>query len=252
MQIQNFGFLKIEFRSLERWVHFSPLRSVHSTHFESFGIYFSAPPFQVRGKIVLFSRFGEAGTGWPGGDENGLGIHPTSWPDSLKQGFEWHVRDGTTVRTHDWYNIGSFLSIPEKFVLAMSNLLVRPSTSEIESEKKKPTLRISYTSAFTFPLALPPLVAVGMKWGPFGWRGINHRVANWLLQRFAHEHERAAMKKRNVDEKLNEKEDVSVSSEGLHQVVDDEEDTKVRGWVLLDFVDQPSDLLPLLVECNYH
>jgi len=220
---------------------------------------------EVRGKIVLFSRFSQAGVDWPGGEENGLGIHPTSWPDSLQQGFEWHVRDGTIVRTHDWYNIGTFLSIPEKFVLSASNLLVRPSsstsTSESSSEKEKiPVLRISYTSAFTFPLALPPFVALGLNWGPFGWRGVNQRVTNWLLHRFANEHERVAVE-RNMNGKLNEKEDVSISSEDdLHQVVNGalwcgstmgKEDAKVRGWVLLDFVDQPSDLLPLLVECNY-
>ena len=154
------------------------------------------------------------------------------------------------------------MSIPEKFVLAASNLLVRPSTPEIEYEKK-PTLRISYTSAFTFPFALPPLVAVGIKWGPFGWTGVNQRVVSWLLHRFACEHERAALMKleeRYVNEKLNEEEDVSVSSEESHHVVNnvvrdgsmDDDGTKMRGWVLLDFVDQPSDLLPLLVECNYH
>jgi 1-phosphatidylinositol phosphodiesterase len=52
---------------------------------------------EVRGKVVLFSRFGGHGEGW----EDGLGIHPTTWPDSEKSGFEW-VCDGVTVRTHDW------------------------------------------------------------------------------------------------------------------------------------------------------
>lgn len=56
---------------------------------------------EVRGKIVMFSRFGGDGSGWHGGLE-GLGIHPTTWPDSAKEGFTWHCKD-TLVRTHDWY-----------------------------------------------------------------------------------------------------------------------------------------------------
>ena len=31
-----------------------------------------------------------------------MGIHPTEWPDSQMEGFEWELK-GTTVRTHDWY-----------------------------------------------------------------------------------------------------------------------------------------------------
>jgi 1-phosphatidylinositol phosphodiesterase len=55
---------------------------------------------EVRGKVVLFSRFGGNGEGWEGGLE-GLGIHPTTWPDSRKEGFEWWLK-GTNVKTHDW------------------------------------------------------------------------------------------------------------------------------------------------------
>jgi 1-phosphatidylinositol phosphodiesterase len=55
---------------------------------------------EARGKIVLFSRFGGDGRGWDGGLE-GLGIHPASWPDSRKEGFEWGCGE-TTIRTHDW------------------------------------------------------------------------------------------------------------------------------------------------------
>ena len=55
---------------------------------------------EVRGKVVMFSRFGENGAGWENGLE-GLGIHPTTWPDSEKNGFEWELK-GTIVKTHDW------------------------------------------------------------------------------------------------------------------------------------------------------
>lgn len=52
---------------------------------------------EVRGKAVMFSRFGGNGSGW----REGLGIHPYIWPDSKKHGFTWQCND-TQVRTHDW------------------------------------------------------------------------------------------------------------------------------------------------------
>ena len=55
---------------------------------------------EVRGKVVMLSRFGGDGSGWENGLE-GLGIHPTTWPDSEKNGFEWELK-GTIVKTHDW------------------------------------------------------------------------------------------------------------------------------------------------------
>ena len=55
---------------------------------------------EVRGKVVMFSRFGGDGADWEGGLE-GLGIHPTTWPDSERAGFSWECKN-TVVRTHDW------------------------------------------------------------------------------------------------------------------------------------------------------
>lgn len=55
---------------------------------------------EVRGKVIMFSRFGGDGAGWEGGLE-GMGIHPTAWPNSKKEGFTWSCKD-TLVKTHDW------------------------------------------------------------------------------------------------------------------------------------------------------
>ena len=55
---------------------------------------------EVRGKVILFSRFGGDGAAWPQGLE-GIGIHPTTWPDSSREAFEWELK-GTCVRTYDW------------------------------------------------------------------------------------------------------------------------------------------------------
>jgi 1-phosphatidylinositol phosphodiesterase len=53
---------------------------------------------EVRGKCVLFSRFGDP-------VRHRLGIHPDRWPDSRKEGFEWDC-GGTLVRVSDWYVLG--------------------------------------------------------------------------------------------------------------------------------------------------
>ena len=55
---------------------------------------------EVRGKAILFSRFGANGAAWEGGLE-GMGIHPTNWPDSEKEPFSWACKD-VLVRTQDW------------------------------------------------------------------------------------------------------------------------------------------------------
>jgi 1-phosphatidylinositol phosphodiesterase len=53
---------------------------------------------EVRGRCVLLSRFGGTSEGWP--NDRGLGIHPVSWPDSVK-GFEWWY-EKTLIRVQDW------------------------------------------------------------------------------------------------------------------------------------------------------
>lgn len=55
---------------------------------------------EVRGKAIMFSRFGVDGGAWEGGLE-GMGIHPTNWPDSVKEAFSWTCKD-VLVRTQDW------------------------------------------------------------------------------------------------------------------------------------------------------
>ncbi|GBE82695.1 hypothetical protein SCP_0410800 [Sparassis crispa] len=176
---------------------------------------------EVRGKVVLFSRFGGDGSDWEGGLE-GLGIHPTAWPDSSKWGFTWQCKD-TLVRTHDWYNIPSFLSIPEKTEL--STQILQPDDPPF------PTLSISYFSASSFPLAFPPTIAQGFGWPRFGLgvEGVNTRVGKWLLDLFGGN-------VRNTDKE---------GSAG--------DEVRIRGWTLMDFFKDPGDnaLVPLLVECNF-
>ncbi|KAF8232285.1 PLC-like phosphodiesterase [Tricholoma matsutake] len=178
---------------------------------------------EVRGKVILFSRFGGNGDGWENGLE-GLGIHPSTWPDSEKFGFTWQCKD-TLVRTHDWYNIPSFLAIPEKLSLATQILMVPPNSPPM------PVLSISFLSAASFPLALPPVIAAGLGWPTVGLgiEGVNSRFATWLLDLLSEDTSNSA----SVSEK---------KSDG----------PRIRGWTFLDFYSEPDPgLVPLLVECNY-
>jgi hypothetical protein len=74
---------------------------------------------EARGKIVLFSRFGGAGTGWEA--LGGMGIHPVGWKDSVRDGFELELPDrgkgggqpgevgwGWTLGIQDWYAVLPF------------------------------------------------------------------------------------------------------------------------------------------------
>ncbi|KAG6917032.1 hypothetical protein DXG01_004158 [Tephrocybe rancida] len=181
---------------------------------------------EVRGKVVMFSRFGGNGEGWDGGWE-GLGIHPLVWPDSRKTGFSWQCKD-VLVRTHDWYLLPSFLEIPEKFELATQILLPPVNNPPM------PTLSIAFLSAASIPLALPSTIAKGFGWPKLGLgvEGVNSRLVRWLLDNFVEDNR-----------------DSGAQSNKKHILNGGQ---RVRGWVLLDFYGDPeSALTPLLVECNY-
>ena len=53
---------------------------------------------ELRGKCLMFSRFGGTIEGWP--RDKGLGMHPIFWPNGEK-GFEWQYGK-TLVRVQDW------------------------------------------------------------------------------------------------------------------------------------------------------
>ncbi|KAG6334884.1 hypothetical protein ID866_4208 [Astraeus odoratus] len=167
---------------------------------------------EVRGKAVMFSRFGGQGQGWRNG---AIGIHPPIWPDSERLGFTWKCKE-TLVRTQDWYAIPSFLWIPEKVALS-TEILVPPEDSPSS------VLSITFLSASS-PLALPPLIARGLGWPKIrlGFEGVNARVGKWLLDRLTGPPDK-----------------------------DDTAGPRVRGWALMDFFQDPAGLVPLFIECNF-
>ncbi|KAG0705319.1 PLC-like phosphodiesterase [Suillus ampliporus] len=171
---------------------------------------------EVRGKVVMFSRFGGNGHGW---DNAAIGIHPPIWPNSDKLGFAWNCQS-TLVQTQDWYAIPSFLSIPEKVALSTDILVA-------SDDSPSPTLSISFLSASSIPLAFPPTIARGLGWPRWGigFEGVNARVGKWLLDQFGERRE--------------------------HD--DADEGPRIRGWALMDFYEDPMEqgVVPLFVECNF-
>ena len=124
------------------------------------------------------------------------------------------------------YNIPSFLAIPEKLSLATQILLPPPNNLPM------PVLSITFMSAASIPLALPPLIATGFGWPTVGLgvEGVNSRFAAWLLDLLSEDPSDST----SIDEK---------------PLLDG---PRIRGWVFLDFYSSPDPgLVPLLVECNY-
>ncbi|KAH7340197.1 PLC-like phosphodiesterase [Rhizoctonia solani] len=201
---------------------------------------------EIRGRCIMLSRFGGDGEEWEHGLE-GMGIHPTTWPDSRQDGFEWDLK-GTTVRTHDWYRIPGLLALPEKASLCMQNMV--PPISD------PPVLGITFLSAAGGALSLPPFCALGVGWPSWGMgvEGINARVGRWLINRLT---------SARVGDFNSERERWSVSSESAEllgeesrtfDTLDDDSEPRlaVRGWVFMDYFSEPDGaLVPLLVENNF-
>jgi 1-phosphatidylinositol phosphodiesterase len=193
---------------------------------------------EVRGRAVLFARFGDDDGAWGGR----LGIHPRAWPDSAPEGFAWRCA-GTPVRVHDWYRVPTFLSIPEKLRRATRVLCpdawadadedVRPAaawrrhgyaplyTAELPAPRTD-ALGIAFLSASAIPFALPPTIARGFGWPRFGLgvEGVNARFTRWCLRKLAGAEEGRC-------------------------------DPRIRGWVLMDFVAEPSDMVGIMIELNW-
>ncbi|KAG0150824.1 hypothetical protein CROQUDRAFT_130523 [Cronartium quercuum f. sp. fusiforme G11] len=203
---------------------------------------------QARGKLVLFSRFNCHKTG---------GVRLPIWPNNSPEIWESDL-PGAHVAVQDWYNIGSFLSIPKKSTIACLSLcraLRGPNSGPIRSRQpgsipliqieevdestieddtgsstmivigrsnsNKPTWVINYLSASSLILGFPNICAKGFglpKLG-LGIQGVNTRVARWLTDR----------------------REITSDHDEVHGVV-----------CLMDFYQSPKDaLVSLLIDCNF-
>ncbi|KAG8847293.1 hypothetical protein FRB96_001627 [Tulasnella sp. 330] len=195
---------------------------------------------EVRGKIVLFSRFGD-GTGWPGG-LNGMGISPMIWPDSDPNGFSFVCGD-TTFQMQDWYNIGSISKIPQKFTIATSTMITTPSLTDPTSSINH-ILPMSFSSAASFPFALPGMVANGIGISTLGYMGVNQRIFQWATDLLT----AAGSNALQVSSLPKGAREAEVAG-AVHQAPPNLQ--RVSGWLMMDFFDEPTGLVPLLVEINW-
>lgn len=105
-----------------------------------------------------------------------------------------------------------------------------------------PSLGITFFSAASFPLAVPPTMAQGFgwpKWG-LGVEGVNSRIGKWLLDILSGSTHSA------FDERERDLEKNEIDSGANYR------EPRIRGWVFMDFYEEPDDaIVPLLVECNF-
>ncbi|CED82869.1 E, plc [Phaffia rhodozyma] len=208
------------------------------------------PPLsQVRGKIVLFSRFGGDDESWK--LVGGRGIHPIDWPNSVQEGFQTTLpsrpagekRDdseddnwGRTFGVNDWYDINTILSIPEK-----TDTIQRTLCKESALDGHIPLV---FCSASSFPLAFPVTVARGFGWPRWGLgvQGVNDRMVGWLVERLA-----AGASRLNTKPKEKEKEERNMTAN------DDRKQSSqmIRGWILFDFYRSPDILVDTVVALNF-
>ncbi|SPO41075.1 uncharacterized protein PSFLO_06557 [Pseudozyma flocculosa] len=132
---------------------------------------------EVRGKVVLISRFGTS-------REQPGGIHPPIWPNSSPLSFRYTLPSGQVVETQDWYDIGSLALVPTKMQRIWDLLQSSGRSDDVWS--------LNFTSASSFPLALPPFVATGWREGASTVRcasvqGVNARLLDGLCQAFCAE-----------------------------------------------------------------
>lgn len=114
------------------------------------------------------------------------------------------------------------------------------------AESPMPILSISFLSAASMPLALPPVIARGFgwpKWG-LGFKGVNDRVGKWLLDQLSSDEVKRMRHSPNGC--IVPKSDALLASGA-------DAGPRMRGWALMDYYADPADaeLVPLFVECNF-
>ena len=130
--------------------------------------------------------------------------------------------------------------------MAVSTSILLPSPT---LSPKQNSLSISFFSASSIPLALPPLIARGFgwpKWG-FGVAGVNERVGGWLLRMFSGKARETHLRARFMTSgTVNDQ--VAVEMRRVQEL----DGPRIRGWAYMDFYEDPaSGVVPLLVECNF-
>ncbi|CAO1618694.1 unnamed protein product [Parajaminaea phylloscopi] len=189
---------------------------------------------EARGKIVMLSRFGHS-------DEQPGGIHPPIWPNNYKGLFSYDLPSkGQRVTTQDWFSIGSLRYLDDKFGLVTSLLAS-------DAAHNGSTLALNFCSASTFPLALPPAVAKGIK-GPrcLAVRGMNVRLRDYVAGFLAAQSNGAGRSSSDPDGHHDDAAAAAAAARpGAH--------AGMQAVFALDFYGfaEAIDLVPLLIEANF-
>jgi len=179
---------------------------------------------EVRGRIMILSRFGN-GIGWEGG-LGGMGVVPWFWPNSDPNGFSFECGPDTTLNVQDWYDIGNVTKLSQKFTITTSTMITNVSPSDPTSSSHH-YLPLSFSSASSFPFALPSMVARGLP----GVQGMNSRILQWAANILSAGGSNATQAQQAVN-----------APTPSH---------RVSGWLMMDYYDDPAGIIPLLVEMNY-
>ncbi|GAA5927326.1 hypothetical protein JCM10213_003441 [Rhodosporidiobolus nylandii] len=178
---------------------------------------------EVRGKCVMFCRFGFDS-----------GLHPPIWPNDSSAAWKTEIGRKEVV-VQDWYGLPSVFAVPQKASLALSLFdpsspaLLALSSSPSSSEPSIPP-RINFLSSASFPLAPPSLCAKGFGWPRWrlGFYGVN-ALFHAGLRRAQGQAEKTGEERRGMR-----------YEEGQGGMV-----------VMLDFWEEPRELVPSIVSLNF-
>lgn len=129
-------------------------------------------------------------------------------------------------------------------------------------DRPSEALSISFFSAASIPLALPPIVARGLGWPQwgFGFKGVNERAGQWLLRLFEDNFQthvssdRRSLSRFFKSSKKATPKDEAASAGSVTPVNKKAKDEpRIRGWAFMDYYEEPTEsgVIPLLVECNF-
>lgn len=100
-----------------------------------------------------------------------------------------------------------------------------------------PVLPMSFSSASSIPLALPGMVATGIGVGSVGYQGVNQRLFQWATNFLTAAGTNALVEPAGTVETQDNQAPPNLQ--------------RVCGWLMMDFFDEPTGLVPLLVELNW-
>lgn len=123
-------------------------------------------------------------------------------------------------------------------------MITNPSLTDPTSANNH-ILPMSFSSASSIPLALPGMVANGIGVSTMGYMGVNQRIFQWATNLLTAAGSNALQ--------VSSLPKVTAGNEATAAATSQAPPNpqRVSGWLMMDFFDEPSGLVPLLVEMNW-